>query len=155
MITTVCMKIKPFHQDKLEELPFTFKRSASIILYTICSVQQLFMHSTVAFNRGILLNQDRNNNETAVANPVLNLLLLSEGTTLYIVFYSCLSETRHKLPGTPSRPGEPLSPGCPDIFEIPGGPGGPSCPGMPKGPWTPERKKRNNQYYKENALLQL
>lgn len=77
---------------------------------------------------------------TAVANPVLS-LLLSQGTTLYL--------RRHELPGTPSRPGEPLSPGYPDIFEIPGGPGNPSCPGMPKGPGTPERKRRNNQYCKE------
>lgn len=92
---------------------------------------------------------------TAVSNPVLNPLLLPEGTTLYLIFYCCLRGTRHELPGTPSRPGEPLSPGYPDIFEIPGGPGNPSCPGMPKGPWTPERKSRNDQHCKENAQLQL
>lgn len=92
---------------------------------------------------------------TAVANSVLNLLLSSEGTASYLIFYCCLRGTRPELPGTPSRPGEPLSPGYPDIFEIPGGPGNPSCPGMPKGPWTPERKRRNNQYCKENAQLQL
>lgn len=61
--SVICMKIKPFHQDNLEELPFAFKRSVPIILCTISSVQQLFMHFSVVFNSDILLNQDRNNND--------------------------------------------------------------------------------------------
>lgn len=56
--TVICIKIKPFHQDNLEEWPFAFKRSVPIILCTISSVQQLFMHFSVAFNRDILLHQD-------------------------------------------------------------------------------------------------
>jgi len=61
--SVICMKIKPFHQDNLEELPFAFKRSVPITLCTISSVQQSFMHFSVAFHRAILLSQDRNNND--------------------------------------------------------------------------------------------
>lgn len=61
--SVICMKIKSFHQDNLEELPFAFKRSVPIILRTISSVQQLFVHFGVVFNRNILLNQDQNNND--------------------------------------------------------------------------------------------
>lgn len=61
--SVICMKIKPFHQDDLEELPSAFKRSVPIILCTISSVQQLFMHFSAVFSSDILLNQRRNNND--------------------------------------------------------------------------------------------